>query len=81
MKKYEFKNYVTHKTAEIHVDVPGYDGLFLVNYIDKGEMDSTIRGCSEPGSGCKRFTSEFSAIRSAKLYVTKAPEQGRKETA
>lgn len=74
MKKYEFKNYVTHKTAEIHVDVPGYDGLFLVNYINKGELDHTVQGCSEPGSGCKRFTSEASAIRSAKFYVTKDSE-------
>lgn len=24
MKKYEFKNYVTHRSAEVHVDVPGY---------------------------------------------------------
>ena len=76
MKKFEFKNYVTHKTAEVHVDVAGYEGLVFVHYIDKGEMDNTIRGCSEPGSGCKRFTSEPSAVRSAQAYVTKTPEQG-----
>ncbi len=71
MKKYEFKNYVTHRTAEIHVDVSSYPGFVCVQHIYKGEPDYSVRGCSEPGSGCKRFTDEAAAIRCAKRYVTK----------
>ena len=33
MKKYEFKNYVTHRSAEVHVDVPGYEGIFFVQFM------------------------------------------------
>lgn len=69
MKKYEFKNYITHRTAEIHVNTGGYEGFVLVNFFSNGEPDYSLRGCSEPGSGCKRFVDEASAIRSAKAYV------------
>lgn len=71
MKKYEFKNYLSRKTAEVHVDVKGWPGFVFVLYFNKGEPDYSLRGCSEPGSGCKRFTSEGDALRSAKRYVTK----------
>ena len=71
MKKYEFKNYVTHRSAEVHVDVPGYDGLYLVEYLYMGEPDPDIKGTTEPGSGERRFDSEFSAIHSARIYVTR----------
>ena len=71
MKKYEFKNYLTHRSAEIHVDVGGWPGFVFVMHYYKGEPDCDLRGCSEPGSGCKRFTSEAAAIRSARCYVTK----------
>lgn len=71
MKKYEFKNYLTHRSAEIHVDVGGWPGFVFVMYNYKGEPDCSIRGASEPGSGCKRFTDEVAAIRSANRYITK----------
>ena len=71
MKKYELKNLLTHRTAEIHVDVAGYPGVVFVNHYDLGEMDASVRGCSEPGSGCKRFKDEVSAIRCATRYITK----------
>lgn len=69
MKKYEFKNYVTHRSAEIHVDLEAWPGFVYVQHIYMGEPDCSIRGCSEPGSGCKRFTDEAAAIRCAKRYV------------
>lgn len=71
MKKYEFKNYLTHRSAEIHVDVGGWPGFIFVMHNYKGEPDCSLRGCSEPGSGCKRFTDEAAAIKSAKRYITK----------
>ena len=71
MKKYEFKNYLARRTAEIHVDVDGWPGFVLVMHYHQGEPDCSLRGCSEPGSGCKRFTNESDAIRCAKNYVTK----------
>lgn len=71
MKKYDFKNYLTHRSAEIIVDVPSYPGSVFVMYYHNGEPDYSLRGCSEPGSGCKRFTNEASAIRSAKNYIAK----------
>lgn len=70
MKKYEFKNYMTHRSAEVHVDVPGYEGLFLVQFEHMGESDYLLKGTTEPGSGEKRFSTEADAIRSAKRYVT-----------
>lgn len=71
MKKYEFTNYMTNRSAEIHVDVGGWPGFVFVTHYHKGELDSSVRGCSEPGSGCKRFTDETSAVRSAQRYVTR----------
>ena len=71
MKKYEFKNYLTHRSAEILVDVSGYpDSVFVMHY-HNGEPDYSLRGTTEPGTGEKRFTSEVAAFRSAKHYVTK----------
>lgn len=43
MKKYEFKNYVTHRSAEVHVDVPGYEGIFFVQFMHLGEPDHTLK--------------------------------------
>lgn len=43
MKKYEFKNYVTHRSAEVHVDVAGYEGLFFVEFMHLGEPDYTLK--------------------------------------
>ena len=71
MKKYEFKNYITNRSAEIHVDVAGWPGFVFVNHYCMGELDSRVRGCSEPGSGCKRFENEAAAIRSAQRYIAK----------
>lgn len=71
MKKYEFQNLLSHRNAEIHVNVAGWPGFVFVNHYYMGELDSSVRGCSEPGSGCKRLTNEVSAIRCAKRYVTK----------
>ena len=71
MKKYEFKNYVTHRTAEIHVDVPGYEGFFFVLFEHMGEPDYMLKHTTEPGSGEMRFTTEEAAVRRAKLYVTR----------
>lgn len=71
MKKYEFQNLLTHRTAEIHVDVAGWAGFVFVMHYHQGEPDCSLRGCSEPGSGCKRFTDEAAAVRSAKRYITK----------
>lgn len=70
MKKYEFKNYVTHRSAEVHVDVPGYEGLFFVQFEHMGEPDRMLKFTTEPGSGEMRFTTEEAAIRRAKVYVT-----------
>lgn len=71
MKKYELKNCLTGRVAEVHVDVGGWPGFVFVQHILNGEPDYSVRGCSEPGSGCKRFTDEASAIRCAKRYVAK----------
>ncbi len=71
MKKYEFKNYLTHRSAEIHVDVAGWPGVVFVMHYFMGEPDCSVRGASEPGSGCKRFADENAAIRCAKRYITK----------
>lgn len=71
MKKYEFTNYMTNRSAEVHVDVGGWPGFVFVMFKRKGEPDYSLRGCSEPGSGCKRFTDETAAISSARRYVTK----------
>lgn len=71
MKKYEFKNYLTRRTAEILVDVKGYPGFVFVNHYHEGEPDDRVRDCHEPGSGCKRFTDEAKALRCAKAYVAK----------
>lgn len=71
MKKYEFKNYVTHRSAEVHVDVPGYEGIFLVQFMHLGEPDYVLKRTTEPGSGEMRFTSEEDAVRGATKYVTR----------
>lgn len=71
MKKYEFKNYLTHRSAEVLVDVGGWPGFVFVMHYHKGEPDYSLRGCSEPGSGCKRFTTEAAAVKAANRYVTK----------
>lgn len=70
MKKYEFKNYLTHRSAEVHVDVLGYEGLFFVQFTNLGEPDHTLKGTTEPGSGEMRFTTEEAAVRRATQYVT-----------
>ena len=69
MKKYEFKNYMTHRSAEVHVDVPGYEGLFFVQFMHLGELDHTLKRTTEPGSGEMRFTTEDAAVRMATRYV------------
>lgn len=71
MKKYEFKNYVTHRSAEVHVDVAGYEGLFFVEFMHLGEPDYTLKRTTEPGSGEMRFTTEEDAVRRATRYVTR----------
>lgn len=71
MKIYEFKNHLTHRRADVHANVAGYPGYWFVMFYDKGEPDYSLKGTTEPGSGEKRFTSEASAVRSAKHYVTK----------
>lgn len=71
MKKFEFKNYATHRAAEVHVDVRGYEGFVFVCYFHNGEPDYDLRGTTEPGTGEKRFTSESAAIRSASRYIRK----------
>ena len=71
MKTYEFKNCVTHRSAEIHVDVDRYEGIYFVQYKYMDEPDYNLRGTTEPGTGEKRFSTEAAAIRSAKRYITK----------
>lgn len=71
MKKYEFKNCLTGRVAEVHVDVSGYDGFIFVIHYCKGEPDYDLRGTTEPGTGEKRFTDEAAAVRCAKRYVMK----------
>lgn len=71
MKKYEFKNYLTHRSAEVHVDVLGYEGLFFVQFTNLGEPDHTLKRTTELGSGEMRFTTEEAAVRRATRYVTR----------
>ena len=71
MKKYEFKNYVTHRSAEVHVDVPGYEGIFFVQFEHMGEPDHLLKRTTEPGSGEMRFTTEDAAVRMATRYVAR----------
>ena len=72
MKKYEFQNYLTHRRADVLTNVSGSDGYWFVLFYDKGELDPNVKGTgSDRAPGEKRFTSEASAIRSAKHYVTK----------
>ena len=71
MKKYEFKNYLTHRSAEIHVDLAGYEGVVFVMHYYKGEPDYSMKRTTEPGTGEKRFTTEADAIRCVKRYITK----------
>lgn len=70
MKKYEFKNYQTRKTAEILVDVGGWDGFVFVLYYRDGEPDCNLKRTTQPGTAERRFDNELSAIRSAKRYIT-----------
>lgn len=71
MKKYEFKNYLTHRSAEVHVGVAGWPGFVFVMHYHQGEPDCDLRGATEPGTGEKRFTNEASAIRCATRYIKK----------
>ena len=71
MKKYEFKNYMNKRTAEIHTDLAGRDGFVYVLYYRNGEPDYDLKRTTEPGTAERRFTNEMSAIRSAKRYITK----------
>lgn len=71
MKKYEFKNYMTHRSAEVHVDVPGYEGIFFVQFMHLGESDHLLKHTTEPGSGEMRFTTEDAAVRMATRYVAR----------
>ena len=71
MKKYEFKNYLTHRSAEVHVNVPGYEGLFFVQFTHLGEQDHTLKRTTEPGSSEMRFSTEEAAVRRATRYVTR----------
>lgn len=72
MKKYEFQNYITHRSASIVTDEERYPGYWFVLFYDKGELDSNVKGTgSDRCNGEKRFTNEAAAIRSAKHYVTK----------
>lgn len=71
MKKYEFKNYVTHRSAEVYVDVPGYEGTFFVQFMHLGEPDHLLKRTTEPGSGEMRFTTEDAAVRRATRYVAR----------
>lgn len=71
MKKYEFKNYMTHRSTEVHVDVPGYEGFFLVQFMHFGEPDHLLKRTTEPGSGEMRFATEEAAVRRAMRYVTR----------
>lgn len=68
MKVYEFKNCVNQKVAEIHTDVPGYEGHWFVVFFDKHGQDYNLKGTN--GTGEKQFNNEVSAIRSAKHYIT-----------
>lgn len=70
MKKYELKNYITHKSAEVITDVEGYSSFVYVAYYCMGELDCDLKGTN--GTGEKRFNNEISALRSAKRYITKA---------
>ncbi len=70
MKKYELKNYITHKSAEVLTDVKGYSSFVYVLYYRMGELDYDLRGTN--GTGEKRFNNEVSALRSAKRYITKS---------
>ena len=69
MKKYEFKNYYTHKSAEIHTDISSYEGCWFVCFFKNGECDYDLKGTG--GTGEKRFTNEAAAIRAAKAYIVK----------
>ena len=71
MKKYEFKNYLAHRSAEVHVNVPGYEGLFFVQFTHLEEPDHTLKRTTEPGSGEMRFSMEEAAVRRATQYVTR----------
>ena len=71
MKKYEFKNYLTHRSAEVHVNVRGYEGLFFVQFTHLGEPDHTLKRTTEPGSGEMMFSTEEAAVRRATRYVTR----------
>lgn len=55
MKKYEFKNYVTHRSAEVHVDVPGYEGIFFVQFIKVNGKTSGL----EPGDESEHLIPRF----------------------
>lgn len=69
MKKYEFKNYVTHKSAEVLTDIQSWPGYSFVMHYINGQPDYALRGTG--GTGEKRFTTEEAAIRCAVRYVTK----------
>ena len=69
MKKYEFKNYVTHRSAEVHTDVLSYPGFCFVMHYKVGLPDYELRGTG--GTAEKKFTTEEAAIRCAKRYITK----------
>ena len=69
MKRYEFQNYITHRSASIITDEERYPGYWFVLYYDKGELDCELTGTTYPGTGERRFTHEETAIKSAIRYV------------
>lgn len=68
MKKFEFKNYFNHRTAEVMVNDVDPWGYFVC-YTYRGRADSSIPNTTAPGNGVQWFATEDRAVKAAFRYV------------
>lgn len=70
MKKYDFKNYITHKSAEIHVEKINHVYTYVVWYSRMGKPDCTHHGPTGSKDSAEYFTTELDAIERAVRYIS-----------
>lgn len=70
MKKYEFKNYITHKSVEIHVEKVNHKNTYVVWYSCMGKPDRNPHGTAGCDNSAEYCAEEADAIRRAVNYVS-----------
>ena len=71
MKKYEFKNYSTHKSAEIHLYKNDRIITYVVWYSKLGKPDCNPHGIAGCNNSAEHYSEEADAIRQAIGYIYK----------